>query len=367
MKALDLPDLFDALSNATPARLPGKIEGSVGIVTAAAGLQLTVNAWLVCKRLQELGCALPIEIVHGRAEAIPDRVRKAFPENVVFRSLDAAPPGYSIKPLALWTSRFDRCLWIDADNLPLRDPTFLVLQPGPARFWPDAFRTSSEEVLSAIDRPLGSLELESGQMVIPTRACARALWVARELNETHRAVLYSHVYGDKDTWRLAWALADERAEVVSRLPLVVGHECTFVDLRPLPVSLQFRLPGARLLDVGLVQHSPAGRPLFLHRTAREWHLFDDDDRLSWTQEIDEQVTIPRVTWSPDAADRVPPVVSDACVWAHQRLSEIEWFPQAFGVSLPTWLWLKHRFAIEGALATAVGYARGHGFSRMRTH
>lgn len=352
-----LATLFEALAKMTPPRLPDKIEESTAIVTAAAGLSLTVNAWLVCRRLRELGCALPVEIVHARSEAIPDRVRKAFPENAVFRPIDAAPPGYAIKPLALWTSRFDRCLWIDADNLPLRDPTFLLSQPGPARFWPDAFRTSSAAVLSAIGRPLEALEFESGQMVIPTRACARGLWFARELNETHRAMLYSHVYGDKDTWRLAWALAGERADVVSRLPLVVGHECTFIDLRPLPVSLQLRVPGARLRDIGLIQHGPDGPALFLHRTAREWRLFDDYDKLSWAQELEAQVTIPRLAWSPHAADRVPRAVSEACVWARERLSEIEWFPQAFGVSLPARLWLKHRFAIEARFATAVGRSR----------
>jgi hypothetical protein len=355
--ARDLSNLFTTLSHARPPRLPDRSEGSAGIVTAAAGLQLMTNAWLVCRRLRELGCDLPVEIVHAKTEVIPRRVREAFPEGVVFRSLDAAPPGYAIKPLALWTSRFDRCLWIDADNLPLRDPAFLLSPSGTARFWPDAFRTSSAEVLTSIGRPLAPLEFESGQMVVPTRACARALWFARELNETHRAVLYSHVHGDKDTWRLAWALADEHADVVSRLPLVVGHECTFVDLGPLPVSLQVRLPGARRLDVGLVQYGPDGPALFLHRTAREWNLFDDHDTISWAQPLHEQVTIPRLQWSPDAVDRAPQVVTDACAWAHNCLRDIEWFPEAFGVSLPGRLWLKHRFAFEARLATAVGYAR----------
>ena len=357
MKAVELARLFETLSNAVPDRLPGRLEGSAGVVTAAAGLRLTCNAWLLCRRLERLGCTLPVEVVHATGEPIPDRVRRAFPPSVTFRALEGAPPGYAIKPLALWTSRFDRCLWIDADNLPLRDPTFLVSRPGTACFWPDAFRTSSPDVVAAVDRPLGSLELESGQMVVPTRVCARALWLARELNGTHREAVYAHVYGDKDTWRLAWALAGERPEVVSRLPLVVGHECTCIDLRPFPVSVQLRVPGARRLDVGLIQHGPDGVPLFLHRTVREWQLFDDRERLSWTQALDEQVTVPRLAWSPGDAGGVPRVVGDACLWARERLREIDWFPEAFGLSMPARLWLRHRFTIEAAFGAAAGYVR----------
>ena len=353
MTAAHLSAILDGLADATPPRLPHKSPGSIGIVTAGGGLDLTVNAWLLCARLRALGCRLPVEVIHARSEVIPARVREAFPDKVTFRALDAAPPGYSIKPMALWTSPFDLCLWIDADNLPLRDPAFLLSMRVRAHFWPDAFRTSSADVAAAA-QPLGPLEFESGQMVVPTRACARALWFARELNERYRAVLYSHVYGDKDTWRLAWALAGEQADVVSRLPLVVGHECTFVDLRPfVPMSLQLRLPGARPLDVGLVQHGPDGPPLFLHRTVREWHLFDLRDTLSWAQALEQQVAIARVAWRPDAPGSVPDVVSDAYGWAHTRLGEIEWFARAFGAGLPARLWLKHRFAVEAALASGL--------------
>jgi alpha 1,2-mannosyltransferase len=354
MTTAGLRRIFDELSDATPDPLPDKAEGSAGIVTAAAGLGLTTNAWLLCRRLAELGCTLPIEIVLGRGETIPARVRQAFPGNVAFRALEESPPGFAIKPQALWTSRFDRCLWLDADNLPLRNPAFLLRASSPARFWPDAFRTSSPEAIAAIARPVGEVELESGQMMIATRACARALWLARELNGRHRQAIYAHLFGDKDTWRLAWGLAGERAEIEPRLPIVIGHECTCIDLRPLRISVQLRLPGARLLDVGLIQHGPDGGPLFLHRTVREWQLFDERDRLSWTHALAAQVAAPRRAWAPAVTGPVPQIVRDACTWSRERLREIEWFPGAFGVSLPARLWLAHRFAIEAAFATAVG-------------
>ena len=354
MTETDLGTLFDRLALAGPARLPDKIEGSAGIVTSAGGLSLTMGAWLLCHRLRDLGCTLPIEVVHAGTEVIPDRVRAAFPATVTFRALDAPPPGYAIKPLALWTSSFDRCLWLDADNLPLRDPSALVSRPGPACFWPDAFRTSSGVVLSAVGRPIEALEFESGQMVVPTRACARALWLARALNETYREVMYSHVHGDKDTWRLAWALAGEHADVVPYLPLVAGHRSTCVDLWPLPVTVKIRLPGTGLRDVGLVQHDREGRPLFLHRTVREWQLHDGQAQVSWTQNLTAQVEMSRARWRPDSAGDVPSVVGTACAWAQRRLVEIEWFPQAFGLSLPARLWLKHRFAMEAALASTLG-------------
>jgi hypothetical protein len=342
-----------SILEATPSETPSawKVEGSRGIVTAAGGLSLLVNAWLLCSRLATLGCRLPVEVFHLASEPVPAAVRAAFPPNVRFRSLADITPGFAIKAMALWTSEFDRCLWLDADNLPLRDPTVLLDGDGAALFWPDCSVYSDPDFLAGFGATLSDRELESGQMVVPTRrpGSARALWYVRQLNERHRADTYRYLFGDKDTWRVGWALAGEHAEVAPALPWVIGHVAFEQSLFPFRARLKLRVPGGAPTPVGLVQLGVDREPLFLHRTVREWSLFDDDDRLTWVQPIDE--TIAPHGWTPPDPRPVPLQVLEAVAWARGSLGQIEWFLDAFPMSFASRLWMRKRFRVERRIAT----------------
>ena len=156
-------------------------------------------------------------------------------------------------------------LLLDADNFAARDPTYLFRTPQfratGALFWPDywheantAFGLTRESLLwPLLDVPFVNMfEQESGQLLVDRRRCAAAL----------RALLYfaanaawlrelsgRSLYGDKDLYRFAWMTARAPFHMIARPAGVAGA----------------RLGGGFFCGKTVVQHDPAGAPLFLHR------------------------------------------------------------------------------------------------------
>ena len=312
--------------------LPPRREGSRGIVTAAGTPRQLLGAWLAVRRLRALGSVLPVEVFHTAVESVPAEVARAFPGDVRFRRLeDASLCGFQIKPFALWHSSFDRCLWIDADNLPLRDPGFVLDGDMPATFWPDAFQTSDAAFLEGFDPGLApELEFESGQMVVHATACREALWRACLLNGPLRTVAYSYVFGDKDTWRMAFASMTPAPRVVAAVPTIVGERSLELPLGV--ATLKIRSAAGRRRDLGLLQVGPDGPPLWFHRTVREWDFFDRQPSVAWVQPMTAQRREPRQDLVPDTP--VPPSTELVALerWALEAISEAEWFLAACGVS-----------------------------------
>jgi alpha 1,2-mannosyltransferase len=89
-------------------------------------------------------------------------------------------------------------LYLDADNVPVRDPTFLIETPQYAEhgtiLWPDYGRLSRER---AAWRVFGSVpygdepEVESGQIVIDKARCRSALTLNYANNDAPRPHLHS--------------------------------------------------------------------------------------------------------------------------------------------------------------------------------
>ncbi len=61
---------------------------------------------------------------------------------------------------------------------------------------------------------------------------------------------YRHMYGDKDTWRLAFRLAGRPLGLATRPPDVLGRGD----------------PSGRFCGSAMVHYGPAGRPAWIHRT-----------------------------------------------------------------------------------------------------
>lgn len=347
--------LVAALPGAAIPALPPRRPGSRGVVTAAGTPRQLLCAWLAVRRLRELGCDLPVEVFCTAAEIVPAAVAQAFPAETRFRRLDdPALAGFQIKPFALWHASFDRCLWLDADNLALRDPSFLLDADTPATFWPDAFRTSDRALLAAVDAELpAGLELESGQLVLHATACREALWRACLLNGPLRALAYAHLFGDKDTWRLAFA--GTHATIVSSLPAIVGEVSLQVPLGF--GTLKVRSPAGCRRDLGLLQAGPDGTPLLFHRTVREWQFFDRQPTVAWVQAISAQIEEPRQCFVPAAPAAVPTELLALERWALEVVPDIYWFLAACGVSWPRRVVLAQGFRLERALGAAAGFVR----------
>lgn len=96
---------------------------------------------LVIRMLRALGCRLPIEVWHFAEELNAFQLHKLASLGVMTRNIgldtnyrsvflnhSMAKP-YDVKSAAILNSAFEEVLWLDADTVPARDPTYLFDTP----------------------------------------------------------------------------------------------------------------------------------------------------------------------------------------------------------------------------------------------
>lgn len=235
-----------------------------GIVICGGGIKYGGCAWVLIRLLRHLGCQLPIEVwCLNDDEYDPEWIKLVEPLGV--SCINAAVvsknnphrrlSGWELKPYAILHSRFQEVLFLDADNVPIRDPSFLFDTPEYREtgtvFWPDpkTFETSPESPLWEIfGLPYReSPDQESGQLLIDKSRCWMALNLCNWYNE-HSDFYYQHVYGDKETFRFAWQRLEQ------------------------PISWPAKFASNNLFFT-LQQHDFSGDVLFQHRFYRKWSLY----------------------------------------------------------------------------------------------
>jgi hypothetical protein len=259
--------LLPAFLEAHPGPLPGS---GRGIVTSASPAYHCA-AYVLFRLLRHVGCTLPIECWYlGESERDDRFADLVAPLGVTmvdalargFELIDERPSfeanrggklssytptavnGYAVKPFAILHSAFQEVLWLDADNCPASDPAGLFAsmeysQTG-AIFWPDAaHRRLTRKACQAFGVAWrDEREFETGQIVLDKARCREALLTTWFLN-LHRAWSYRFAWGDKDTFQVAWWKA---------------------------AAEYFVAPNAGGGSGVFVQHDPAGKPLFWHRS-----------------------------------------------------------------------------------------------------
>jgi hypothetical protein len=258
---------MDAFRQALAARLDSPpfllppVRHVRGIVIPAGGNLYNRLAWHLVHALRRLGCKLPIQIWHLPAEAditwrqlFEDEGCEVIDAGIVAGNLGVPVPmgGWQLKPFSLRHCDMAEAMLLDADNVPVRDPSYLFADPGYERhgamFWPDLAppRSRGQWVPVAAWRNVGleqdkaARPFESGQIVVNRRRSLAALDVTCLLNEWSDYV-YQWVYGDKDTFLLAWHFCGQRYHMPPRNPV-------------------FREPA-------ICQHDGKGELVFQHATA----------------------------------------------------------------------------------------------------
>jgi hypothetical protein len=245
------------------AAYPGGCAGK-GIVLAGGGTYLP-SAYVTVRVLRHVGCKLPIELWHLKGE-VNDRARELLARydvtsvNADLMVREKPFPflkdhwwkGWQLKPYAIAHSRFQEVLYLDADCYPTRDPTSLFscrpYRAHGALFWPDL--ADSWSLLNpAVGKIFGARPkeppLESGQMLINKKACWSELQLALWYNG-HAAYVYRHLWGDKDTFNIAWQ--------------VLGREYGML------------YPRAGWDKHTILQYDAHGRVLFQHRCRDKFRL-----------------------------------------------------------------------------------------------
>ncbi|KAI9260623.1 mannosyltransferase putative-domain-containing protein [Phascolomyces articulosus] len=167
-------------------------------------------------------CYLPVEVWHLSDESPSNTTTQSLNElGAVSRDLSEptlprpmnyrldAEKQFQIKAAAIINSNFEQVLYLDSDNTPTRDPSFLfetsAFKATGAMFWPDFWKTHTEnKIFEILDIPCkDEWEQESGQMVIDKTKSWLPLQLTWYMQE-HSDLYFQFLNGDKDTFKYAW-------------------------------------------------------------------------------------------------------------------------------------------------------------------
>jgi hypothetical protein len=228
-----------------------------GIVIVGGGKYLAA-AYVTARVLRHLGVRLPVQLWHldGEVDGAEGLLRECGVECVDADAMRTQQPfrfldghwwrGWQLKAYALYHAPFREVLLLDADCYPVRDPTDLFEAPEYSRrgavFWPDienslCLLTPEQAAVFGVP-PFEDMPAESGQILLDRRRCWAETALAAHYN-AQADFTYSVVWGDKDTFPLAW----------KRLGRPYGR----------------LWPQSRAIPEGILQFDGRGRTLFLHR------------------------------------------------------------------------------------------------------
>lgn len=183
------------------------------------------GAWVTVKELRRLGCNLPITFTYmGALEWDPkltELVKSLGVDCIDLKEIEEKDPrrprilaGWESKCYGVIHSPYEKVLYLDADNIPQQDPTFLFdssqFKYYGSIFWPDVPPYDRAEWLpECVWRNVGltyrdEIDFESGQFVIDKKKCWKELLLTMWMNE-YSDYFYKFVFGDKSTFHLAWA------------------------------------------------------------------------------------------------------------------------------------------------------------------
>lgn len=240
-----------------------------GLVVVAGGARMFTNAYVLLHVLRHhLRSQLAVELWYlGQSEISP--AMAALLEPLDIRLVDARPliaaagatirDGWQLKAFALANSRFAEVLLLDADQVPIADPEQVFDWPqyreAGAVFWPDVVDLRRDNPIWPLLglAPARQVSFESGQLLVDRRRHAEPLAAALQINEAAED-LYTLIYGDKDTYLLAWQLLGAAYALVPHRPYADEHY--------------------------LVQRDFAGAALFQHRTNAKWQYGAEQRKLA---------------------------------------------------------------------------------------
>lgn len=213
----------DALRElASQTHLPQKKLSGRGIVIAAGGPTYFRMAFAVRHILRRLGCNLPVQFWYLPGEV--DQFMLELCKEFSIETVDASGlgiktrmlGGWELKPFAVQHSTFSEVLSLDADCLPTQDPTHLFDEPeyhqNGSIFWADIKHPATSPCRVPCEvwgraglPPQTDNDFESGQFLINKVRCWKELVITNWINN-HSDYWYKFIYGDKDTFRIAWRL-----------------------------------------------------------------------------------------------------------------------------------------------------------------
>ncbi|CAB9523667.1 Alpha-1,2-mannosyltransferase MNN5 [Seminavis robusta] len=259
-----------------PMAFSGYAVPSRGIVMQVFGKVLP-SAYSIVRILRDVhGCDLPIELwsLAGEVTKSDPVVRQLLDlPDINLRTIhDTSIKSYMSKLYSIVYSQFDQVLWLDSDNFPFRDPSFLFetaeFEQTGSMFWKDYWKPQQNDFYitkhslawELFDIPPDSpirneMELEAGQFVIDRRRTKKALHALLFLTLTFKEIIQplDILLGDKDLFKFAFHATKTPFHYIEKPPGYAGYAAP-------PLMRSDAVCGQTM-----IQPDPAGDPLFFHR------------------------------------------------------------------------------------------------------
>ncbi|KAJ1541772.1 hypothetical protein HK405_010437, partial [Cladochytrium tenue] len=218
----------------------GVLPGSRGIVFTGSDAMVR-HLLIALDFLREAGCTLPIEFVYVGDQVPSSLLNRLRSSNVTLVNMAERVKHFNVglqewvwgaaKISAILYSSFEQVLFLDPDNLVVRDPTFLFetrrFREHGAVFWPDYmlrptnfsmwdfFLVPASQRPPAVGAagaaeaglPVRELEFESGQVLVDKRRVWAALKIGEHIASEGR-YFFKHFLGDKES--LHWGFRATR-------------------------------------------------------------------------------------------------------------------------------------------------------------
>lgn len=192
-----------------------------GIVIAGGGKYLSWS-WVLCRRLRDLGCQLPIQVWYLGQVEMPTSARPRFEalgvelvdaHEVMKRHPVRQMSGWLLKNYAIVHCPWQRVLFLDADCFPVSDPTPLL---GVGNlFFHDVKPCHPSRWGYTYCGLLPGIEWETGQMIIDKKTAWMGLRWTGWMNES-ADTWFRLFMGDKGTHEAGMRIAE--------VPLVMGDK-----------------------------------------------------------------------------------------------------------------------------------------------
>lgn len=304
-----LPAAADFIA-AIPPYPEGRFSGR-GIVICANGPIYFTSAYIAIRLLRDHGCTLPVELWHlGQHEV--SAPMQALMDGLGVEFVDASEVrkhyhcrvlnGWEIKSFAILHSRFEEVLLIDADNLPLRDPSDLFeahqYRAYGAVMWPDIFCIPQDRDMwrvAGIEWPGSGLpSCESGQLLFNKGICWEELNLAWWYND-NSDFWYRYHHGDTATWPNAFLKTGREWYQIDALAVGIRFNDLFLqnDFNNAPLFQH-----QRKWDI---RNPPDGRDI-IHRDLCEGFFWDL--RKRWDGTVSDAPLKPHAITSPDGRERL---------------------------------------------------------------
>lgn len=225
---------------------PGGLAGR-GVVVGAGGSRYFGCAWAGLHVLRHVGSRLPVQWWYlGPAEIDP--VMRRIAEDAGVQVIDTLEVGarfpqrilrgWEAKPFSVARSPFAEVLYLDADNVSVKNPESLfdatAYREHGAVFWPDLPPSYRREWVPKVVWYMAGMEprsaraFESGQLLVDKMRCWRELSLVNWIN-AHSDYWYEAVYGDKDTFLLGWSKCDRAYAMTTKAagwkwPAILQHD-----------------------------------------------------------------------------------------------------------------------------------------------